>query len=107
MTTLYEPSTITGTVSTWKRANRIEITNPAGGIPSAMFSEEIATLMPDGITIITQPSTTICDSATDMTVSFNLIDPSTGSTVGTMTYEQLYGAMYSLYLALAAARDAG
>lgn len=105
MSNLYQPSSVTGTVSTWKRAARIEIQNPAVGTPSAVFSEELATSLPNG-TIVTQPSTTISSSATDMTTSFPLLDPTSGAVVGTMTYGQLYASMYSLYLSLAAARDA-
>ena len=105
MSNLYQPSSVTGTVSTWKRAVRIEISNPQNGVPGVVFSEEIATRLPDG-TVVTVPSTTISSNATDMTTTFNLIDTETGSVAGTMTYGQLYDAMYSLYLNLAAQRDA-
>jgi hypothetical protein len=105
MSNLYMPNTTTGTISTWKRACKIEITNPITGSPSAIFSEEIATALPDG-TFISKHSTSLSENATDMTLTFPLLDPATGNVVGSMTYGQLYAAMYSLYLNLAAERDA-
>jgi hypothetical protein len=102
---LYQQNSVSGEITTWKRTNQIVISNPANGIPAAIFVEEIATQLPDG-SVMVNPSTQIQESITDMTTSFNLIDPTTGNAVGTMTYGQLYAAMYSLYLSLAAVRDA-
>ena len=44
---------------------------------------------------------------TDPAVTFPLLDPSTGNPVGpTLTHGQVYATLWSLYMALAAERDA-
>ena len=101
----YQESDSSGTTVTWKRAGQIILTNTINGAPTALFVEQIATQTPDG-NVYTQPSTQIEFACTDMTQTFNLIDPSSGSVVGTMSYGDLYAALYSAYLGLAAARDA-
>lgn len=101
----YIPTVIAGTVSQWKRANQVIAMSPLGGTPSCVFVEEIATQLPNGI-FVTEPSTQIAQALTDMTLTFNLIDMTTGNVTGTMTYGQFVQATESFYLALAAARDA-
>lgn len=103
-TPFYQQNSVSGQVTNWKRANQIVISNPVNGAPTVIFVEEIATQLPDG-SIIVKPSTQIQNEVTDMSISFTLIDPTTGNIVGTMTYGQLYASMYSLYLSLAATRD--
>ena len=101
----YNQQTISGVITSWQRAGRVELQNPLGGTPSIIFYEEKATQIPDG-SIDRKPLGTLVESATDMTATFALLDPNSGQNVGTMSYEQLYAGLYSLYLSLAAARDA-
>ena len=103
----YNQTTITnGTIHT--RAYHVNIENPLGGIPSVQFNEENV-LDNNGVTTkFPSSSQPLQLSMTDPSVTFNLIDPTDGTTVlGTATYQQLYVSIYSLYLSLAAMRDAG
>jgi len=100
----YNQNVVSGTETKWQRCCRIEIQNSFAQAPIANFFEEILTTLPDGTTM-KSPTGGLQMVASDLTQSFSLIDPSSGGVVGTMTYAQLYGAIYSLYLTLAAARD--
>jgi len=98
----YNETAVSGSI--WTRAKAVQINNPANGTPSITFTEEQVvdynnTLLSGG-----QPSF--------VSVTFNpaavipMIDPTTQTATGaTMTQGDLYAALYSLYLQVAAARD--
>ena len=105
---LYSETTTTGSVTSYRRAFYIRVSNPVSGMPNVSFAEETATLLPNG-TVVTTPYTAIEPSVdvTDMTASFPTLDPTTGApTGGNTTYAEVYSMLYSCYLAAATARDA-
>ncbi len=105
----YDQNVVSGDVTSWKRCNQMVIQNPLNGPPVAYFREEMAVALPGGSMVVSPPNPPTPDiavAASDLSVTFNLIDPNSGSVVGTMSYAVLYTALYSLYLASAATRDA-
>jgi hypothetical protein len=100
----------TGPATTWLRAHSIAISNPlpGQGVPTITFSEQEVLEM--GERVIVTPSNTGPDwpkLSFNPVASIALIDPETGvPTGGTMTHQQLYVAIYSLYMQAAAERDA-
>ena len=103
---LYSASSLTGTVTTYKRANYVRLSNPVVGTPAAIFIEETATTLPDGTVVVQPIDGELVRLMTDMTVSFPLLNPVDGTATGTTaTYGDAYAMIYSLYLSIAAARD--
>jgi hypothetical protein len=100
----YQEKSIPGTLTQYKRANSIIILNPLTGVPEVSFIEEIVQNLPDGTQLIS-PSGNLSAQMHDPSIVFNLISPTDGAIVGSMSYEQLYVAMYSLYFKLAQERD--
>ena len=99
----YQESTVTGT--TWKRCNKIEIRNPYQGQKLAIFLEEEVTSLTDG-RVIQEPSTNIQEPFSDPTKEIVLLNPETGQPLNnTITYQDVYVILYSLYMQLAIARD--
>jgi hypothetical protein len=99
----YQESTVTGT--TWKRCNKIEIRNPYQGAKLAIFLEEELTSLANG-KIIQEPSTNIQESFSDPAKVVELVDPTTGASLGnTVTYQEIYVILHSLYMQLANERD--
>ena len=100
----YKQATITG--DSWQRCLHIEINNPSGATPSIRFDEERRIALADGTSIGT-PAGSIHKDFTDPAVEFPLLDPSTGNPVGaTISHGEVYAILWSLYMALAAERDA-
>ena len=100
----YKQATITG--DSWQRCLHIEINNPSGATPSIRFDEERRIALADGTSIGTQAGS-INKDFTDPAVEFPLLDPSTGNPVGaTISHGEVYAILWSLYMALAAERDA-
>jgi hypothetical protein len=100
----YQESTVTGTA--WKRCNKIEIRNPYQGQKLAIFLEEELTSLANG-KIIQEPSTNIQEPFADPTKIVELVDPTTGTPLGnTVTYQEIYVILHSLYIQLADERDA-
>ena len=102
----YKETIAEGQVTKWIRCKGITIYNPYNDIPSIEFSEEVKVVLPDG-TIITNPCTEVPvrELMSDPTKVINLQNPSTGETIGTATYQQIYVMLFSLYRQLVAARD--
>lgn len=103
----YKESAISGTK--WTRSCRVSLDNPYQGIPSITFEEE-QIVQADGA-VIKQPvfltaSNAVRQNFTDPNVTFPLLDPATDQAIGTATHGQVYALLYSLYKALAVARDA-
>ena len=99
----YRETELTG--SKWVRSNRVTCINPYNGTPFISFGEEEITLLSDGRTT-NAPLGEIHQDFTDPSVEFPLLNPATGESIGTATYGQVYVILHSLYMALAATRDA-
>lgn len=98
----YKESTVSGSVYT--RAHRVIIDNRYQGTPSISFQEE-EVLNVNG-QIIHQQQGSLDENFTDPTTVFPMVDPTTGASLGDATYGQIYVLLHSLYLHLAARRDA-
>ena len=101
MTTLYKNSEVTGTE--YLRARMVEVHNQLGVLPHVAFIEERVTLLP-GRTITAVTGTLSQPYSADAVI--DLLDPETQEPLGaTMTMGQIMVALYSMYIALAVARD--
>ncbi len=100
----YKESLISG--KKWQRCNRIQIENPYNGSKYInMVEEEIADIG-DGIMVNT-PKGNIIEPFADPAAVVNLINPETGESLGsTVTYQDIYVILHSLYIQLATQRDA-
>lgn len=96
----------TGEGSTWKRCLVVSITNPVNGPKTVHFMEEIAARV--GTVAIGSGSTDgIHENADDLTKVIPLRNPETGELTGeSLTYGDVYVALYSAYMQAALARDA-
>ena len=99
----YKEQALTG--SEWQRSYRVTIVNQYGGIPAIVFDEEKIALLDNGLKVNT-PGGQLVEPMTDPTTTFDLIHPETGAVIGTAQYLNLHVLLYSLYLHLAAQRDA-
>ena len=110
----YKETSISGT--SWTRCRAVTIVNPLAGTgernpmtnelrgPTAHFQEEVVVSLPTGNQIIAGPS---CAKSFSADTVITLLDPATGvATGGSMTHAELYRALFSLYMATAAERDA-
>lgn len=102
----YRQSSVAGEV--WTRANRVVIENPYGSntSPSVTFAEE--KIVSIGGETIARPDGGIVEAfmPDNYSEAFDLLNPETGDVVGSMTYQQVYVALHSLYMHCAAKRDA-
>lgn len=99
----YKARPVSGTA--WQRACQIVIDNPLDAQPRVSFQEE---------EVMTIGGETIRKQVQGITIGYtpdsviDLYDPTTGEALGSsMTHEQMYVAIWSLYRSLAAARDSG
>ena len=98
---LYGVQTISG--QSWLRAHRVTVTNPYLGQPKITFDEERIREV-EGVR--TTAPTGVLSMNVDLAAPIDLYDPSTGLPLGQqMTQQDVYVALYSVYRALAAARD--
>lgn len=98
----YKESAVAGTK--WQRASRVVIDNPYGGTPGVLLVEQQAMQLGDEVVIkdIGNLAATF-----DPAAEIPLVNPETGESLGqVMTHQQLYVALHSLYIQLAAERDA-
>lgn len=102
MAKLYKEKQITGTE--FKRAASIIINNNIEDSPVVTFVEEKAIVI-DGQTIQT-PCENLVKKITDFTQSIPLLHPETGNVIGTVTFAEIYAALYSAYIFYANERDA-
>lgn len=101
----YNESSVTGTKYT--RSNRVVLVNELGQEPSIHFQEqEVVILGPSDKVMRPGKGIGVTMSADNQTATFPLLNPLTGATIGTASYQDVYVMMHSLYYALAAARDA-
>jgi hypothetical protein len=100
--TNYRATSITG--ESWVRAYQVIINNRINLIPEITFNEE--TVVNTGSSLITSPIGHISKKFTDPSTTFDLLNPTDNSVIGSATYQEAYVLLYSLYQALALERDA-
>lgn len=106
MTDDYRQSTVAGTA--YQRARSMYFENPRGANPSLLVREERVTILADRE--ISEPAgeINVTIPVEQMATEFQLRNPTNNEPVpdGTMTYGDLYVALFSLYWHLAESRDA-
>jgi len=96
----YKESEVIGTE--YIRCSGVRIVNPSGKTPAIIFEEEKATVL---------QNRTIFEPSGSITISFDpsrvipIKDPTTGLPLGTMTYGEVYLAIYSAWQLEAEVRD--
>ena len=99
----YKESNVTGI--TWQRCNRIDIRNPYEEPKFAVFIEEEITDFGND-KIVKSPVGQILADFTDPSIIVNLINPETGESLNSsITYQDIYIMLHSLYIQLATQRD--
>lgn len=86
----------------WRRSNRVQITNSVGVPPMIEFTEEDA--VNDGILTNVYPAGFIKANFIPEN-TFDILNPETGEVVGTATHMDVYVLLHSLYINLAVQRD--
>lgn len=71
-----------------------------------IFEEKIIVLSDNTSSKVVADTQELHAVITNPNASFDIVNPATGEAIGTMTFAQLKVQMYSLYLYLAAQRDA-
>jgi hypothetical protein len=100
----YREDSVTGV--TWQRCNKIDIRNPLEGQKFVVFVEEAVTDLGNG-KILKEPVGQIVEEFVDPAVVVPLLHPETGALLGSsVTYQDIYVILHSLYLKLANERDA-
>lgn len=99
----YKESDVTGV--TWQRCHRIDIRNPYEEPKFAVFLEEEVTELANG-KIVKTPVGQILGEFTEPSTVVNLINPETGDPLNSsVTYQDIYVILHSLYIKLATERD--
>ena len=101
----YKETTLAGT--SYIRANRVEVSNSEVE-KFISFSEEKVINLDDGEVLRRYAGSVISEfTPENADTQFALLNPITGEDTGqTMSYQDVYTSLYSLYLSLALARDA-
>lgn len=100
----YNEKIISGQYTEYQRSNKIIVTNDLGSIPEITFMEQIVGTLPDG-SKVTPRNTKCVDQLMNPAESFNLLNPIDDSIIGSLTYQDVYITLYSLYRHVAAKRD--
>lgn len=101
----YQATTLSGTAYT--RANQVVIANPLDGVKAISFMEEQVVNLGDEQLIRPQGGIQEPFTAENIDTEFPLLNPLDSTPVGlSMTYEQVYVALHSLYFHVASKRDA-
>jgi len=93
-----------GTGTMWTRCHKIVIENPYLGLEKVIkfFEENVVTI---NNKIIVKESSTVKNSFNPNS-TINILDPETGQSTGeTITHQELYNILYSLYIQSALERD--
>ena len=100
----YRETSVVG--SSYRRGRSLYFENPKGGTPSLYVREEQVTELADREII--EECGSINKSIDDLSVSFSIRNPQTNEVIlnATMTYQDLYVGLFSLYWHLAEERDA-
>ena len=97
---------VIGQASIRRRSFQVVIDNPLDNTPRVTFQEEEIITLPDGTVL--HNNVTGVGEMYDPNGVIDLLDPATDLPMGqTMTQQQVFLALYSQYIALAKARDAG
>lgn len=94
-----------GDVTTYVRPYQTISEGPLNGANTMTISEEQILVLPDA-SVVHVPLSELQATITDPNESFDIVHPVTGAVTGSMTFATLKIQMYSLYLHLAAIRDA-
>jgi len=99
----YKESTVAGTK--WQRCSRIDIDNRINVTPTVAFYEEVA--INTGEEVITKDVGQLYLQFDQIAAnkSYDIINPETGVVVDSMTGQQIYAVLHSLYMATAKSRD--
>jgi len=100
----YQESNVAGTK--YLRAYQVHVNNGMTNKGITFHEEEVINL--DGGEVIQRKAGTVSEgfTANNAATEFNLVNPVDGSPTGaTMTYQEVYNALYSLYLHLGNVRD--
>ena len=100
----YKETTVAGT--SYTRSHQVIINNPLVGVKAISFMEEQVVNLGDEQIIRNQGGIQEPFTTQNHNTQFDLVNPVDGTLIGsTMEYKDLYVAIHSLYLHLAAKRD--
>jgi hypothetical protein len=100
----YNETNVVG--STWTRCSSVYISNVYDSVPSITFGEQQLIVLENQNPLVVNTNNS-CSALFDANGSIIVLDPATGNPTGqTVTQQQLYDILYSLYIATAAERDA-
>lgn len=88
----------------WKRSNIVKIYNDLDATPSVIFKEQW--VIDDGEIKMKQPAGGCSDKMENPSETFDLLNPETQEVIGSMSYQEVYVALHSLYRHVAGKRDA-
>ena len=92
--------------NTWTRCANVYIGNNYGVTPIITFGEQQLIAL-DNLSPMVVNTNQSCTAQFDATANIVILDPTTGTPTGqTVTQQELYNIIYSLYIATAQARDA-
>ena len=92
--------------STWTRCSSVYISNTYNVIPTITFGEQQLIVIENQPPLVVNTNTS-CMAQFVATADIQIVDPITGNPTGqTVTQQQLYDILYSLYIATAKERDA-
>lgn len=104
-TTYYQQAAVSATKA--RRVFRVQIDNPANGVPSVLYAEEDVLRLPDGSVQSLGLAGNVASPLADMAEVIDMIDPETLLPTGqTSTVGAVFLALVSHYMKLAKARDA-
>lgn len=91
--------------STWTRCSNIYIANSYGVTPTITFGEQQLIAIENQPPLVVNTNTS-CSTEFQASANIQILDPATGDPTGqTVTQQELYNILYSLYIATAKARD--
>jgi hypothetical protein len=100
----YNEISVAGNV--WTRCSSVYIGNNYGVTPTITFGEQQLIAL-ENLAPMVVNSNTSCSTEFDAAANIAILDPATGNPTGqTVTQQELYNIVYSLYIATAKARDA-
>lgn len=102
-----EVTQVDAVVKEYTRACSVEMLYPVGVIPEVTFQEERIRQIDDNPPKAIEYLGSLKERLTpeNANTKFNLLEVDTNVVLGQMTYEEVYGVLYSLYLHLANERD--
>lgn len=100
----YKEQVVTGEYSEYQRSNKVIITNELGGMPEITFMEQVLAALPNGQRLQVKQDKCV-DQLLDPAETFNLLNPTDDSIIGTAQYQEVYVLLYSLYRHVANKRD--